>query len=130
MSNLGAYQWITSTSKKVGGPINLLLLTGAAGGVAGSTAGIAIYKACEFGVKKCVKAIKSHQVSKRKCLEVNNKIYSVTSPGTSNEGVEFPIGTKFKVLEIDGDSVLIEKLGDKNNPYFVSVEFLRTISEL
>ena len=119
MSNLGAYQWITSTSKKVGGPINLLLLTGAIGA--------AVYKASEIGVKKGIKAFKTHQASKTKCLEANDNIYSVTSPGTSNEGVEFPIGTKFKVLETD-DSVLIEKIGDKNSPYFVSVELLSTIS--
>ena len=120
MSNLGAYQWITSTSKKVGGPINLLLLTGAIGA--------AVYKVSEIGVKKGIKAFKTHQASKTKSLEANDNIYSVTSPGTSNEGVEFPIGTKFKVLETDGDSVLIEKIGDKNSPYFVSTELLSTIS--
>lgn len=120
MSNLGAYQWITSTSKKVGGPVSLLLLTGAIGA--------AVYKASEIGVKKVIKAFKAHHTTKTKCLKANENIYSVTSPGTSNEGVEFPIGTKFKVLETDGDSVLIEKRGDKNNPYFVSAEFLSTIS--
>lgn len=120
MSNLGAYQWITSTSKKVGGPIELLLLTG--------TAGAAVYKVSEIGLKKCIKAFKAHQATKTKCFEVNGNIYSVTSPGTSNEGVEFPIGTKFKVLEADGDSVLVEKIGDKSSPYFVSSEFLCTIS--
>ena len=44
MSNLGAYQWITTVSKKVGGPINLLLLTGAAG----AAAGITVYKCGEI----------------------------------------------------------------------------------
>ena len=117
MSNLGAYQWITSTSKKVGGPINLLLLAGATGAV--------IYKVSEIGVKKCIQAFKT---LKTEYLEVNEKIYSVTSPGTSNEGIEFPVGTNFKVLEIDDDSVLIEIIGDKNNPYFVSAEFLCSIS--
>lgn len=120
MSNLGAYQWITSTSKKVGGPINLLLLTGAIGA--------AVYKVSEIGVKKGIKAFKVHQATKTKRLEANKNIYSVTSPGTSNEGIEFPIGTKFRVLEKDGNSVLIEKIGDKNNPYFVSAEFLCNVS--
>lgn len=120
MSNLGAYQWITSTSKKVGGPVNLLLLTGAAGAT--------LYKSGEIGVKKGIKAFKAYQATKTKCLQSDKNIYSVTSPGTSNEGVEFPIGTKFKVLEKDGDSVLIEKIGDKNNPYFVSAEFLCNVS--
>ena len=124
MSNLGAYQWITSTSKKVGGPINLLLLTGATGAIAGTI----VYKISEFGVKKGIKALKAHQSPHGWCLKANEKIYSVTSTGTSNEGVEFTVGTKIKVLEMDGDSVLIEKMGDENNPYFVSKEFLHTIS--
>ena len=125
MSNLGAYQWITSTSKKVGGPINLLLLTGATGAIAGTI----VYKISEFGVKKGIKALKAHQAPHTWCLMANTNIYSVTSAGTSDEGVEFSIGTKFKVLETDGDSVLIEKIGDGNNPYFVSKEFLHTISD-
>ena len=121
MSNLGAYQWITSKSKRVGGPINLLLLTG--------VIGAAVYKVSEIGVKKGIKSFKAHHATKPKCLKVNANIYSVTSLGTSDEGVEFPIGTKIKVLETDGDSVLIEKIGDGNNPYFVSKEFLHTISD-
>lgn len=120
MSNLGAYQWITSASKKVGGPIKLLLLTGAIGA--------AVYKVSELGVKKGIKAFKTHRAAKTKCLQSDENIYSVTSPGTSNEGIEFPIGTKFRVLEKDGNSVLIEKIGDKNNPYFVSAEFLCNVS--
>ena len=35
----------------------------------------------------------------------------------------------FKVLEIDGDAALIEKIGDENNPYYVSARFLRGISD-
>lgn len=121
MSNLGAYQWITSTSKKVGGPINFILLTGAAGA--------AIYKLGEMGVKKCIKAVKSHQISTIKADERTEKIYSVTSNGKSNEGVSFIVGNKYRVLERDGDSVLIEKLSDNKNPYFVSADFLESISD-
>lgn len=120
MSNLGAYQWITSTSKKVGGPIKLLFLTGATGAI--------FYKLSEISVKKCIKTFKTHQATKTKYLEANENLYFVTSPGTSNEGIEFSIGTKFKILEKDGDSVLIEIIEDKNNPYFVSAEFLCNIS--
>lgn len=124
MSNLGAYQWITSASKKVGGPINLLLLTGAAG----ATAGIAIYKVCEAGMKKCVKTIQSHQSTADKDWKSRHNLHSVIKPGISNEGIEFFVGSQYRVLETDGDSVLIEKIGDDNNPYFVSAEFLQTIS--
>lgn len=121
MSNLGVYQWITSTSKKVGGPINLLLLTG--------VAGAAVYKISEIGVKKCLESFKANQAPQTEYLEIDEIIYTVTSPGISNEGIEFPVGTKFKVWETTNNSALIEIEGDKNNPYFVSAEFLRTISD-
>lgn len=125
MSNLGAYQWITSTSKKVGGPINLLLLTGATG----AAAGITIYKSCEIGAKKCIKIFKSCQTSTDKDLKSPYILYSVIKPGISNEGIELCVGGQYRVLETDGNSILIEIIGDKNNPYFVSADFLRAISD-
>ena len=121
MNNLGAYQWITSTSKKVGGPVNLLLLTGAAGAVIG--------KLGEIGLKKGVTAIKSHLISKKRYDDPTERIYSVTYNGESNEGVSFVVGDYYRILERDKDSVLIEKIGDNNNPYFVSADFLRTVSK-
>ena len=121
MSNLGAYQWITSASKKVGGPVKLLLLTG--------VAGAAIYKAVEIGVEKGIRAILVHQDPPTVWRVVKRNVYSVTADGVNNEGVEFHAGTKFKVLEKADDAVLIEKIGDNNNPYFVSADFLRTISD-
>ncbi len=41
----------------------------------------------------------------------------------------FKEGDHFKVLEEDGDSVLIELLGNDDNPYFVSKELLKEISD-
>lgn len=124
MSNLGAYQWITTVSKKVGGPINLLLLTGAAG----AAAGITVYKCGEIAVKKCVTAVKTHKANKT-AVVVEEKLYYVNEPGRSNEGLTFQAGDQFRVLETDGESVLIEKIGDGNNPYFVSAELLHSISD-
>lgn len=120
MSNLGAYQWMTSTAKKVGGPKNFIGL------IAFSGAGI--YKLSEIAVKQCVKAYRNHKSNKRKQFEPDISIYTVTSPGESNEGVVFNQGDKFRVLEIDDEAVLIEKIGDPNNPYFVSANFLNDIS--
>jgi hypothetical protein len=116
MSNLGAYQWMTKTAKKVGGPANLLLLAG--------VAGAGIYKVGEVTVKKVVKR---KRTNKRENLRTG--VYIVSTPGRSNDGVEFIKGEQFRVLERDGDAILIEKLHDKNNPYFVSAELLRSISD-
>ena len=57
------------------------------------------------------------------------KLYTVKKVGKSNEGIEFFIGDKFKVLERDIDVVLIEKVGDSNNPYFVPEQLLCSISD-
>ncbi len=120
MGNLGAYQWITTTSKKVRGPINLLLLAGAIGA--------ALYKGGEAVVRKCINTIKANTTTKTS-IEAKRKLYKITSAGRSNEDLGFVIGDRFRVLESDGDSVLIEKIGDENNPYFVSAELLRVISD-
>ena len=121
MSNLGAYQWMTSTSKKVGGPFNFMVLTMATGA--------AIYKISELGVTKCIKIVKSHRAAQIASSKFQDRIFSVTSFGQSNEGVNFSEGCQYRVLEKDGDAVLIEKIGDENNPYFVSANFLHTISD-
>ena len=55
-------------------------------------------------------------------------IYSVTAEGVRNGGLKFKIRDQFRVLETDKDAVLIEKIGDDNNPYFVSEEMLKNIS--
>ena len=121
MSNLGMYQRITTASKKVGGPVNFILLIGAAGAAA--------YKLCEIGVKKGGLAIKSHIDSKNKIDTSTKNIYHVTSDGVSNEGVSLVVGNQYRVLERDGDSVLVEIIGDNNNPYFMSADFLRSVSD-
>nr|WP_177297704.1 hypothetical protein [uncultured Blautia sp.] len=121
MSNLGGYQWLTTTAKKVGGPRNLVLI------IAGT--GAATYKGGEILVKKGIKAIKKKRMEKKEVAKSNIRQYEVKTSGVSNEGLTFKIGEYFKVLEADGDAVLIEKIGDENNPYFVSAELLKDISD-
>ena len=120
MSNLGWYQVITTWSKKVGGPLNLLgIVAGvwAIGGVVGTK-----------GVEALVSSQKKKAAEKEKAAELL-KTYTVSKEGVSNEGLQFHVGETFKVLERDGNAVLIEKLGDDNNPYFVAAELLNEISD-
>ena len=120
MSNLGWYQVITTWSKKVGGPLNLLGIVagvGAIGGVAGTK-----------GVEALVGSQKKKAAEKEKAAELL-KTYTVSKEGVSNEGLQFHVGETFKVLERDGNAVLIEELGDDNNPYFVAAELLNEISD-
>lgn len=120
MSNLGMYQRMTTLAKKCGGPKRLaalVLAMGFAGGV-GATKG---YEALKREINKKLG-------SKKKENELQ-PWYVVSSFAESNEGLLFEVGSKFRVLEQDGDAVLIEKENDDNNPYFVSERFLASISD-
>lgn len=120
MSNLGDYQRMTILAKKVGGPKNLAVIIAGEGAVAS----VALYKGGEI-VKEKVRKKKN----KEKLKETSDSIvYSITVDGVSDDGLEFKIGDQFRVLETVKNAVLIEKIGDDNNPYFVSVEFLEMIS--
>ena len=39
------------------------------------------------------------------------------------------VGDEYRVLECDGGAILIEVLDDPDGPYFLSAEFLRTVSD-
>lgn len=122
MSNLGGYQLLTAAAKKVGGPRNLVLL------IAGT--GALVYKCSEIVVfKVATEVIKMKNAKKRLGDELGGEVYIVKSFGISDEGLQFKVNERFKVLEVDGNAVLIEKIGDINNPYFISGDFLKEISD-
>ena len=107
---------MTTAAKKVGGPKNLFLLTLGAGG--------AIYKCGEMVVKKAYHTVKSLTDK----AEIS-QVYKVIADGKDGKNLVFNVGDTYRVLESDGESVLIEKIGDSNNPYFVSADFLRSVSD-
>lgn len=111
---------MTTLSKKVGGPLNL------AGIVFG---GGAIFGAGAVAGGLAIKNKVSQKFKQKKFEKKVSIIYTVNREGQSNEGLLFKENEQFKVLEVDGDAALIEKLGDNNNPYFVSTKFLRSISD-
>lgn len=118
MSNLGWYQKMTTLAKKVGGPLPFLGIV--------ALGGYAIGRMGEAGAKTIYKSFKE---KKYQSMAIEKQLFTVKVNGKSNEGLQFSVGEQFKVLEIDGDAVLIEKIGDMNNPYFVSVTLLRSISD-
>ena len=122
MSNLGGCQVFTTLAKKVGGPGNLIALIAGGGAIVG---GIAV-KCGEFAVKKGKQAIANR---KKNDSSINSDtIYTVEREAESNEGLRFKVGDSFRVLECDGDAILIELIENKNNPYFVSEKLLKEIS--
>ena len=106
MSNLGWYQWITTASKKVGGPLNLLAIIGGSCLAVGGT---------DIKDKKELKTLGTYSV--KKDAEIK-KIKLVLKTGD-----------QIAILAADDDSILIVKNGDKDNPYFVSADFLKGCSD-
>jgi hypothetical protein len=120
MSNLGGYQLLTTLAKKSGSPGKLVALLIGGGVAIGLVAGKGItYTSAK--VKAKIDKIKTENKFK-------DIIFDVIADGKDNSGLEFRVGDKYRILESDGDAILIEKLGDIKNPYFLSGDFLRTIS--
>lgn len=121
MSNLGDYQKITTVSKAVGGPRNLVLLLLLAGATGG--------KLVDVGIKEGKKLILLKCEEKRKQKGTAEILYTAKKDAEDEQGLRFGIGDKFRVLESDADSILIEKIGDRRNPYYVSRDFLKCMSD-
>jgi hypothetical protein len=121
MTNLGWYQKITTASKAVGGPkrlFGLVLAGGAAVGVGGTIL-----------TQKAIKAV-INKINKKNANHIKNgKIIKVTTEGMDSNGLVFKVGDNYRILNHDADAILIEKLGGDKNPYFVSADFLKQISE-
>lgn len=116
MGNLGIYQQMTTIAKKVGGPKNLIALTLATGYAGGKMLEVV-----------CKKVAKTARKNKKKTIS-ENKIYMIRKESISNEGLKFNVGDHIRVCEIDDDVVLIEKIGDQNNPYYISAELLYSMT--
>lgn len=118
MGNLGWYQLMTTLAKKVGGPKNLFLLVAAGG--------YTIVRSVETGGKIVYRLVKNK--SKSTSQESSLEICAFTENGIGENGLSFSSGDKFFIAEIHDDAVLIEKENDDNNPYFVSANWLQTVS--
>lgn len=121
VGNLGNYQLMTMLAKKAGGPIALLITTLGAGYLIGRTT--------EAGGKKGIGALKKAIQNRNIPCEVKDKVFTVQTDGTDDQGLEFKVGATYKVLECSDDAILIELTGNDNNPHVVSDAFLATISD-
>lgn len=121
MSNLGCYQWFTTNAKRVGGPLKLMGLI--------AIAGYVVIRTGEIGAKKAIKLVKKHNEDKVKDTFKKNSVCKVIADANIEEGVDVKIGDKIKVCAIDGEAVMIEILSNKNNPYFIDINLLKSITD-
>lgn len=117
MSNLGLYQWFTTTAKKVGGPGKLIGMFIGGGALVGSAIGSVVTNKYR-DIKEKRNALKSLGT------------YSATKDAEIKRiKLKLKPGDQIDVLAKDDDSILIVKNGEQNNLYFVSSEFLRVCSD-
>lgn len=132
MSNLGGYQVITTLIKRVGGPENAAKL-----GVAAAAGLLFVGGAAHAGIQKLAPIVKERAEqlfqSWRGRAQSTDKfagtIYTVTAAADSDQGVSFDAGDTFRVLERDEDAVLIELIGNAENPWVISADLLVEISD-
>ena len=115
MSNLGAYQTMTTLAKRFGGPYGLGATVLALGYVGG--------KLIEVPIRAAIQHIRS-----KKKTDQPDKMIAVTSAGSDDSGMTLSKGDTYRILYEDSDMVLVEKIGDENSPYMVSPDFLRRVS--
>ena len=115
MSNLGAYQTATTLCKKVGGVGNMTVIL--------MVLGYGCGKIVEISGRAIAKRIRAKKETNQQA-----KLIEVTSSGTDSSGLLLNEGDTYRVLYSDVDMVLVEKTGDEDNPYMVSPDFLRSVS--
>lgn len=115
MGNLGLYQTMTTLAKKVGGPLQLAALVAGTGYVA--------LRSCEAGVSALIKRCRRSEMDQTKIW------HTVFDEYCDERGIVFRKGDQYAVLERDHEAVLIEIRGDGNNPYFISEDVLKKISD-
>lgn len=121
MGNLGLYQLMTTVAKRVGGPA--VLLTGVA------LAGYATLRPVEAGAKRAGRKLVSVIKSRRAQVDTPGQIYIVHTDTDAGGDLWLKAADRYRVLEQDGDAVLIEVDGALENPYVVSAALLAEVSD-
>lgn len=118
MSNLGKYQVMTTMAKKVGGPDALCAIVCGGGAVLGATVVGAIWMCTEL----------KDVFEEAKYYNQGGTAYKVKKYGVSSDGLIFEVGDRFRVVKKYDDIVLIEIIGNLNNPHIVGDSFLKDLS--
>ena len=132
VGNLGGYQLITMAIKRLGGPTKAAVKVGSA---FTALLGGAYVLGEKNGEKKAIakmrgqaKGVKLVPVDMGPSKSNPSADYLVAKDATSSDGTSFATGDKLRVMDSDGDAVMVERIGDENSPYWVSRDFLESIS--
>ncbi|MEH0652208.1 hypothetical protein QA995_22790 [Streptomyces scabiei] len=119
MGNLGGYQWITTVAKQVGGPAKLLVGVGVLSYLA--------LRGAEAGGTAAYKKLRG--VFENDLDSTSDELFTVRADGDDGNGLRVRVGNEIRLLKNVGEGVLVEVIGDQDNPYVVSPAFLASICD-
>jgi hypothetical protein len=128
MSNLGAYQMVTTGIKAMGGPAKAgLIAVGSVLALTGSVYRFGVNRGVNMGDRQTVEAKVTEWVRSR-FAQFNahelSEVYTVSANVECGGGLVLHAGDRFRAGKVIDDMVYIEVEGSDDNPFIVSVEQL------
>lgn len=128
MSNLGAYQMVTTGIKALGGPAKAgLIAVGSVVALTGSVYRFGVNRGVNMGDRQTIEAKVTEWVRSR-FAQFNahelSEVYTVSADVECGGGLMLRAGDRFRVGTVIDDMVYIEVEGSDDNPFIVSVEQL------
>lgn len=133
MSNLGAYQMVTTGIKAMGGPAKAgLIAVGSVLALTGSVYRFGVNRGVNMGDRQTVEAKVTEWVRSR-FAQFNahelSEVYTVSADVECGGGLVLHAGDRFRAGKVIDDMVYIEVEGSDDNPFIVSVEQLTLHSD-
>lgn len=128
MSNLGAYQMVTTGIKALGGPAKAgLIAVGSVVALTGSVYRFGVNRGVNMGDRQTIEAKVTEWVRSR-FAQFNahelSEVYTVSADVECGGGLMLHAGDRFRAGKVIDDMVYIEVEGSDDNPFIVSVEQL------
>lgn len=133
MSNLGAYQMVTTGIKAMGGPAKAgLIAVGSVLALTSSVYRFGVNRGVNMGDRQTVEAKVTEWVRSR-FAQFNahelSEVYTVSADVECGGGLMLHAGDRFRVGKVIDDMVYIEVEGSDDNPFIVSAEQLTLHSD-
>ena len=133
MSNLGAYQMVTTGIKAMGGPAKAgAIVVGSVAALVGSAYRFGVNCGVNMGDRKTVEAKVTEWVRSRFAQSNVHELPEVHTVSTDVEcggGLMLRAGDRFRAGKVSDDMVYIEVEGSDDNPFIVSAEQLTLHSD-
>ena len=133
MSNLGAYQMVTTGIKAMGGPAKAgLIAVGSVVALTGSAYRFGVNRGVNMGDRQTFEA-KVTECVRSRFAQFNahelSEVHTVSADVECGGGLMLRAGDRFRVGKVIDDMVYIEVEGSDDNPFIVSAEQLTLHSD-